>query len=304
MKRWTILFTLVIFLLPVASSASIWLTPKKQYQGLYMYEPQRNAPMKYVLEIAKGDMLQAIPGDGPKDWQHVQVRRNGRVVKGWVEKKYLMQVPTDATTEAQASLDCNCGDTTSEIQSNVRAISQHASQHVTVSTRNYTRNYTGNIPRNFGASTTPRASGSGFIWPLGIPGRVGDCTHPQSGRTHHGCDLIAPSGTPAFAMQDGIVSTNQFDSGGYGRYVRIYHPSTRLETTYAHLNSSCPTPPVGRSVRRGQRIGCAGTSGNPTTSMVHVEFRNTQNQFIEPMKYISQPSTGIIRSEASTTNRL
>lgn len=97
--------------------------------------------------------------------------------------------------------------------------------------------------------------------------------HPILGYTklHKGIDFAAPSGTPVVAAGDGIVVKAGF-FGGYGRYVRIRHPTTGLETAYAHLSSFARNIRPGVRVSQGQRIGAVGSSGNSTGPHLHYEI--------------------------------
>ena len=96
--------------------------------------------------------------------------------------------------------------------------------------------------------------------------------HPILGYTklHKGIDFAAPSGTPVVAAGDGIVVKAGF-FGGYGRYVRIRHP-TGLETAYAHLSSFARNIRPGARISQGQRIGAVGSSGNSTGPHLHYEI--------------------------------
>ena len=115
-------------------------------------------------------------------------------------------------------------------------------------------------------------------WPL--PGRYklsslfGGRNHPITGRwhSHSGVDIPAPSGTPIYAAQDGIVTTigtNRYSS--YGYYCIISH-GNGYATLYAH---QCRVPPLqeGQTVKKGQVIGYVGTTGSSTGNHLHFELR-------------------------------
>lgn len=118
-----------------------------------------------------------------------------------------------------------------------------------------------------------------WYWPL--PGRYylsslfGGRIDPISGRpaSHTGTDIPAPSGTPIYAAQDGVVTTvnrNQYASS-YGYYCIISH-GNGYATLYAH---QCQVPPVteGQTVNKGQVIGYVGTTGRSTGNHLHFELR-------------------------------
>ena len=117
-----------------------------------------------------------------------------------------------------------------------------------------------------------------WYWPL--PNRYklsslfGGRNHPITGRwhSHSGVDIPAPSGTPIYAAQDGIVTTigtNRRSS--YGYYCIISH-GNGYATLYAH---QCRIPPLqeGQTVKKGQVIGYVGTTGSSTGNHLHFELR-------------------------------
>ena len=113
--------------------------------------------------------------------------------------------------------------------------------------------------------------------PLGSPvvGQItsnfGKRSSPFSGRVsfHSGVDISIPQGTPVVASADGIVKFSG-RKGGYGKIVQIQHPNGK-ETRYAHLSKVDVLP--GRKVKRGQRIGAVGSTGQSTGPHLHYEIR-------------------------------
>ena len=87
---------------------------------------------------------------------------------------------------------------------------------------------------------------------------------------HAGIDLAGPMGTPIYATADGVVSTAEYNSGGYGKLVKINH-GRGIETRYGHLSSMAVAP--GQRVTRGQVIGRMGSTGRSTGSHLHYEVR-------------------------------
>ena len=118
-----------------------------------------------------------------------------------------------------------------------------------------------------------------WYWPL--PGRYkisslfGSRIDPINGRrdNHTGTDIPAPSGTPIYAAQDGVVTTvnRNKNSSSYGYYCIISH-GNGYATLYAH---QCQVPPVteGQTVNKGQVIGYVGTTGRSTGNHLHFELR-------------------------------
>lgn len=118
-----------------------------------------------------------------------------------------------------------------------------------------------------------------WYWPL--PGRYkisslfGGRIDPINGRrdNHTGTDIPAPSGTPIYAAQEGIVTTvnRNKNSSSYGYYCIINHGGGYV-TLYAH---QCQVPIVneGDTVSKGQVIGYVGTTGRSTGNHLHFELR-------------------------------
>lgn len=87
---------------------------------------------------------------------------------------------------------------------------------------------------------------------------------------HGGTDLAAASGTPIYAVQDGVIQTVQSWNGStagnmsWGNMTVVNHGTTNgviYYTLYAHMQS--PTSlPVGTQVSKGQQIGAVGNTGN------------------------------------------
>jgi murein DD-endopeptidase MepM/ murein hydrolase activator NlpD len=142
------------------------------------------------------------------------------------------------------------------------------------------------LARRQSGQVAPPASPGTIGWPVASP-RVtsyyGYRTHPIFGdrRLHAGIDLAANTGTAVFAAKDGVVVTAGWMSG-YGNTIVIDHGSA-LATLYAH-NSALSVAP-GQTVRRGQRIASAGSTGNSTGPHVHFEVR-VKGSPVDPMSYL------------------
>lgn len=116
-----------------------------------------------------------------------------------------------------------------------------------------------------------------WYWPL--PGRYGLSSlfgwrnlYGQMDN-HTGTDIPAPTGTPIYAAQDGVVTLVQRNPyvSSYGYYCTINHGSGYV-TLYAH---QCQAPVVseGQTVSKGQLIGYVGNTGNSFGSHLHFELR-------------------------------
>ena len=116
-----------------------------------------------------------------------------------------------------------------------------------------------------------------WYWPL--PGRYnlsslfGRRFIFGSWQEHTGTDIPAPSGTPIYAANDGVVTTvnTNKNSSTYGYYCTISHGGGYV-TLYAH---QCQVPIVkeGQTVSKGQVIGYVGNTGRSTGNHLHFELR-------------------------------
>lgn len=96
--------------------------------------------------------------------------------------------------------------------------------------------------------------------------------HPVLGftRAHKGVDFRAATGTPIPAAGAGRVVARGFNRG-HGNYVKIRHNGT-FETLYAHMSKFAKGVNVGTTVRQGQTIGYAGSTGLSTGPHLHYEI--------------------------------
>jgi len=105
---------------------------------------------------------------------------------------------------------------------------------------------------------------------------------------HSGLDIAADSGTPVYAIQDGVV-IHSGAKGGYGQCVMIdhYYPDVpqipRLQTLYGHNSTLLVN--VGDNVRRGQVIAYVGSTGRSNGPHLHFEVRYN-GMYVNPMDYL------------------
>lgn len=104
---------------------------------------------------------------------------------------------------------------------------------------------------------------------------------PRWGRLHAGIDIAAPVGTAIVAADNGKVVL-MGPTGGYGNYTCIQHTSA-MSTCYAHQSAFGTS--LGANVRRGQRIGSVGNTGNSTGPHLHFEVRINGTP-VNPMGYL------------------
>lgn len=107
--------------------------------------------------------------------------------------------------------------------------------------------------------------------PINITSGFGMRMHPTLHEYvfHSGIDIAANLNDRVFAADDGKVIFSGSDDIN-GNYIKVEHKSG-LTTAYLHLNQSLVV--TGDTVKRGQHIGLAGTTGRSTGVHLHFEIR-------------------------------
>lgn len=93
----------------------------------------------------------------------------------------------------------------------------------------------------------------------------------RGARTHEAIDIMAATGTPVVAVDDGRIA-KLFTSRQGGYTVYHFDPSGRLAYYYAHLDRYAPGVKEGMEVRRGDLLGYVGSSGNANPAAPHLHF--------------------------------
>lgn len=90
-------------------------------------------------------------------------------------------------------------------------------------------------------------------------------------RLHEAIDIMAPKGTSVVAAAPGeIERLFESDAGGMTIYVRS--ADRRTIYYYAHLDEYAEGLKEGQRVRRGQRLGAVGSTGNASPDAPHLHF--------------------------------
>jgi murein DD-endopeptidase MepM/ murein hydrolase activator NlpD len=110
--------------------------------------------------------------------------------------------------------------------------------------------------------------------------------HPITGKKklHSGMDMAAPKGTSVYAAESGVVIVAQSWSG-YGNCIVIDHGGG-LSTLYGHLMNGGIYVKKGQTVKRGQKIGGVGSTGQSTGNHLHFEVRNKDFEPVNPAPYL------------------
>lgn len=105
---------------------------------------------------------------------------------------------------------------------------------------------------------------------------------------HNGVDYGVPEGASVLAAAGGVVDRVGFETGGYGKYVRVMH-SPGVWTYYAHL-SEIIVANNGR-VTSGQVIARSGNTGASTGPHLHFGLRIGANGsyrgYVDPIPYMT-----------------
>jgi len=91
------------------------------------------------------------------------------------------------------------------------------------------------------------------------------------GRPHEALDILAPRGTPVFAVDDGRL-VKLFTSVPGGLTVYQFDPSGRYAYYYAHLDRYADGLKEGMALARGDLIGHVGSTGNASPDTPHLHF--------------------------------
>jgi murein DD-endopeptidase MepM/ murein hydrolase activator NlpD len=95
---------------------------------------------------------------------------------------------------------------------------------------------------------------------------------------HTGLDFAAPSGTPIYAVANGVISSASYD-GAYGnKTVQTLDDGT--EIWYCHQTSYIVSS--GETVHAGELIGYTGSTGHVTGPHLHLEVRPGGGDPVDP----------------------
>lgn len=115
---------------------------------------------------------------------------------------------------------------------------------------------------------------------LHVTSPFGTRVHPITGqrKTHYGIDYGNPSGTPIYAVAEGVVTVSGYDEFS-GNKVAIRHRDNS-ESWYMHM--SVRGVSVGTKVAPRQVIGRVGSTGRSTGPHLHFGFKNEKGVWINP----------------------
>jgi murein DD-endopeptidase MepM/ murein hydrolase activator NlpD len=131
---------------------------------------------------------------------------------------------------------------------------------------------TGNVPSATRAELVALADA--LIIPVtGVePDELADTFEEARGtRRHEALDILSPRGTPVVSAADGrLMKLHTSENGGLMVYAA--DASERFILFYAHLDRYASGLSEGMRLRRGQRLGYVGTTGNAPPNVPHLHF--------------------------------
>ena len=101
---------------------------------------------------------------------------------------------------------------------------------------------------------------------------------------HNGVDFSARIGEAVMASMDGVVSLAIYNPG-YGYHIKINH-SNGYKTLYSHLDSF--SVQQGDEVKRGQKIGESGNTGNTSGPHLHFTIFDIDDNPINPLELLRE----------------
>lgn len=90
-------------------------------------------------------------------------------------------------------------------------------------------------------------------------------------RLHEALDIMAPEGTSVVAAGPGTIE-RLFHSDAGGNTIYVRSPDGETIHYYAHLAEYAPGLREGQRIRRGQRLGAVGSTGNADPGAPHLHF--------------------------------
>jgi len=92
-----------------------------------------------------------------------------------------------------------------------------------------------------------------------------------TGRLHEALDIMAPEGTSVVAAGPGVIE-KLFTSEAAGNTIYVRSQDRRTIHFYSHLSEYAEGLREGQRVRRGQRLGTVGSTGNAAPDAPHLHF--------------------------------
>jgi murein DD-endopeptidase MepM/ murein hydrolase activator NlpD len=113
---------------------------------------------------------------------------------------------------------------------------------------------------------------------------------------HQGVDFTPGTGTPIYAIADGVVEEHSGDSGfdSFGNHVIIRHniPGQNIESLYAHMITGSSILQVGDAIKVGDFIGLVGDTGSSVGAHLHFEI-HIDKVPVDPFAWLEANTTNV-----------
>ncbi len=130
-------------------------------------------------------------------------------------------------------------------------------------------------------SKTINKSISKFIWP--VKGKlISKYGKSEEGFYNDGINIVSQKGAEVISSEDGKVIYSGNEIPGYGNLILIKHSKNWI-TAYAHLSEVFIEK--GRLVKKGQKIGSVGSTGNVRSPQLHFEIRKGK-EAVDPLEFL------------------
>jgi murein DD-endopeptidase MepM/ murein hydrolase activator NlpD len=127
-----------------------------------------------------------------------------------------------------------------------------------------------------------------FPYATPISSGYGDRVAPCRGCSshHNGVDFTPGSGTPIYAIADGVVTASEF-SGSFGQHVYMDHVinGQKVESIYGHMITGSSPLVAGQTVKVGDLIGLVGSTGASTGAHLHLEV-HLDGVIVDPFAWL------------------
>ncbi|GAC79329.1 M23 family metallopeptidase [Gordonia malaquae] len=117
-----------------------------------------------------------------------------------------------------------------------------------------------------------------------VSGTVTSTYGSRWGTHHNGVDIANKTGTPVYAVTDGVV-LEAGPASGYGQWIRV-RQDDGTTAIFGHVEQIFVH--AGEKVKAGDKIGTVGSRGNSTGPHLHYEVHNSAGTPINPQTWLKK----------------